>query len=216
MRSLYPRTQSQCLRLLKKSVYRCSILILVPLLFVMVYQCLSFFLKNPTYFSTTIVLQKEVDFPSVTVCPEPHGYKLAVLNVSAGFARVYCTVHSMTSIQFNSVTLLLSKAHGIANVDNYNNGNKVGNMSWGSNQTGVTGWDLFEQATLKPEEMFKEVYFRFFKSGKDGRYNKKYRQVSGSLPWVRELRHRAKGRCYTITPEPWMKELGLYYWKLTL
>ncbi len=90
-------------------------------------------------------------------------------------------------------------------------------MTWSSNRSWVTEEELFEEATLGAEDIFREVYFRFFKAGgDDGRYNRRYLGVDGSLPWVREQRHRAKGRCFTFTPEAWMKQLGIYYWKFIL
>ena len=68
--------------LTKRLIYGLAILTLFPLLVIMVYQCLSFFLKDPTYFESKIVPQSKASFPSLTICQQDNGYKTDVLKVS--------------------------------------------------------------------------------------------------------------------------------------
>ncbi len=109
----------------------------------------------------------------------------------------------------------LLQQHGIASKKNYHYGV---NMTWSSNRTEVSEEELFDQATASFGDLFETVYFRFFKAGRDGRFNVKYKDLGNSSIsqrlWVREQRHRAFGKCYTLTPEPWMRRLGIYYLRL--
>ncbi len=65
----------------RRLIYWTAVLVLLALLAVQVSKCLRLYLDDPTYFSTKIVEQRQVPFPSVTVCPEKDGYKEDVLQV---------------------------------------------------------------------------------------------------------------------------------------
>ncbi len=67
--------------LTKRVIYGLAVASLLSVLTLMVYQCLSFFFKEPTYFESKIVPQAEASFPSLTICQEDNGYKEDVLKV---------------------------------------------------------------------------------------------------------------------------------------
>ena len=77
--------------------------------------------------------------------------------------------------------------------------------------------ELYNLVTFYSHEMLKEVYFRFFKADANGKFSMKAKNVSSdSVSWLTEQRHRLSGKCFTLTPEPWMEKLGIYYLRFKL
>ena len=68
-----------CLKILQKTVYLLTLLVLLLLLFVQTAQCIHKYFQGPTYISTDIVDQSKAGFPALTICPESNGYKEQVL-----------------------------------------------------------------------------------------------------------------------------------------
>ena len=75
------RRQVNLWRVLQRSVYALAVFILLVLTLIQTGRCLKLFLDEPTYFETSVKLQNEVEFPSITVCPDDGGYKKDVLKV---------------------------------------------------------------------------------------------------------------------------------------
>ena len=68
-----------CLKILQKTVYLLTLLVLLLLLFVQTAQCIHKYFQGPTYISTDNVDQSKAGFPALTICPESNGYKEQVL-----------------------------------------------------------------------------------------------------------------------------------------
>ncbi len=94
-----------------------------------------------------------------------------------------------------------------------------GPRSWSSNNSEVDEETLFKRATFCVEDIFKSVYIRFFRADeKTGKYNVAYSDLTDdSRPdSFMEQRHRPFGRCHTLYPERWIRELGVYYMRIRL
>ncbi len=102
------------------------------------------------------------------------------------------------------------QAHGISSTTNYNN--KV-NMTWSSNDSSVSEEELFKLSTYEVEEIFKEVFIRYFKADDQGEFSEKLK-LDGSETSFVEQRHRSFGRCYTLHPD--RRHLGIYYMRFKL
>ena len=112
---------------ISKSIF---ILALLSFLLTKISICLHKYIENPTYTTSKLVNQNEADFPALTICPmgRHDGYKENML-----------------------------KSHGIAQLEFYSISyfSKIcpTNLNWSSNYTDVSEDDLFDQATLKFDEL---------------------------------------------------------------
>ncbi len=90
------------------------------------------------------------------------------------------------------------------------------NASWVSRHPDatVTERELFDLATYTIADMFESVYFRFFRADVNGSFSESVKIPDGACFGVQK--HRRFGKCYTVHPEKRMRELGIYYIKLTL
>ncbi len=83
----------------------------------------------------------------------------------------------------------------------------------------MTEAELFDLATYRRAEIIEEVWFQFFKArddDDDGSFSLRAGNNSNMSDWFTEQRHRNFGKCFTLTPEPWMKQLGIHFVGLRL
>ena len=71
----------KCLQVCSRLVYFAGLLLLVSLLLLQTAQCLRQYFLFPTYFSSVVVGQEDVEFPAATVCPEEQGFNETILQV---------------------------------------------------------------------------------------------------------------------------------------
>ena len=107
--------------------------------------------------------------------------------------------------------------HGIPHRDFYNSNTEQ--LNWSSNHTGVSEKELFDKATYSIKDVFGKVYIRLFKATDEGQQaltmdlQEGFDQLDASFV---EQRHRAFGKCYTLYPAKWIREHGIYYYKINL
>ena len=120
-----------------KSIF---ILTLVSLLLFKVIKCVDEYVENPTYTTSKLVNQKEAAFPALTICP---------IN---------------RSIAYNESIL---NNHGISQMKNYIGYNRSydcsSNMTWSSRNTALSENDIFENVTLKFDELVDSIKLTRFR-----------------------------------------------------
>ena len=79
----------------------------------------------------------------------------------------------------------------------------------------VTPQQLFLNATYSLNEIVSKIHIRYLKADTNGKFAEDLDLVN-NRNWATEQRHRKFGRCYTLYPEKYMKDLGIYYIKLEL
>ena len=163
-------------------------------------MCFIKYFRKPTYMSTNMVPQNSANFPAMTFCPLPQGYKPEVL-----------------------------EANGINGSLAYNSHHYGGQMNWTSNNFAKTASNLFLEATKTKEDIFRLVYIRTIKASEVAKvlflvnmnvivFFQDYPNFSAEIkdnfdsdPSFKEKRHRKFGRCYTFFPKKELRQLGIYY-----
>ena len=200
------RTKLRILRVLSSYSYYGALLVLTVFWVVQSAQCVFKFYENPTYVSTEIREQMDVDiaeFPAVTICPKNGGFKEDVLRVRPIFYLPILVNVLKRSFQ----------ANGIDGRQAYNQKNAK-YYDWKGNQTGLNAKQLFLNATYSLTELVAYLTVRTFVS-KEGQSQVKV-ELSTQHERFREQRHRHFGRCFTYYPERSIRQRGIYYmkWKL--
>ena len=107
--------------------------------------------------------------------------------------------------------------HGIPSVKHYN---YKYNTNWSSRVDNISEKELFDDVTLRYEDIINRTTIRTFKSDEGGIcrksiYNDNATIIHNNLE-VTEQRHRKFGKCYSIRPGRKDRSLGIYYIKFTL
>ena len=84
-----------------------------------------------------------------------------------------------------------------------------------SNNTQLTPQQLFLDATYSLAELVKTIKIRHLDADTNGSFVESLK-IEESASWVTQQYHRAFGRCYTLYPEKYTRDLGIYYIALEL
>ena len=104
------------------------------------------------------------------------------------------------------------KENGIESIKNYN---YKYNLTWTSNNTQLTPQQLFLDATYSLSDLVKAIKIRHLDADTNGSFVELLK-LEESASWVTQQYHRAFGRCYTLYPEKYTRDLGIYYIALEL
>ena len=74
-------TSIRCLKTAQKSIYVLVLFILSLILLVQIFDCVSHYLNEPTYFEFKVAPQNKALFPAMTICPQNNRYNEDTLKV---------------------------------------------------------------------------------------------------------------------------------------
>ena len=123
------------LEIFKRTTKSLFILALASFLSFKVITCLYKYIENPTYTISKLVLQNKAELPAMTICPmgRNDGYKKSIL-----------------------------EDHGIK-IMQYSSYDCSSNMTWSSKNTALSENDIFENVTLKFDELVDSIKLTRFR-----------------------------------------------------
>ncbi|XP_040576980.1 uncharacterized protein [Lepeophtheirus salmonis] len=101
------------------------------------------------------------------------------------------------------------REHGINSTDNYNGGAvRDATRTWLSNQSNTSPRALFDYITFSAKDLIRTVKVRTFEAHPERGFLV-YLNVSSST--IKKNPHLKFGKCWTIYPDKWIRDLGIYY-----